>query len=229
MRILIVEDYAPTRDAINRELRADGHAVDATADGEEGLWFARQNRYDIILLDLMLPNISGWEILKRLRELGDDAQIIILTAQDSVEDRVRGLDEGADDYVVKPFAMEEIRARVRASGRRLKGIRKPVIKLKNGLTYDTVRREAFLDGQLLDLTPKELSLLEYFVMRVGQLVTRTDIWESVYDFHSKAQSNVADVYVGRLRRKLKRDGQPSLIVTRRGQGYLLEDCDDEVP
>jgi len=229
MRLLIVEDYTPTRESLARELQADGHVVDTSPDGEEGLWLARENSYDLIILDLMLPGVSGWEILRRLRERGDNTHIIALTARDSVDDRVRGFDEGADDYVVKPFALEELLARIRAHGRRLQGVKQKVIALKNGLTYDTVRREAFLDGELLDLTPREVALLAFFFTRIGQLVTRTEIWEKVYDFHAAAHSNVVDVYVGRLRRKLRRNGLPDLITTRRGLGYLLESGEDEIP
>ncbi len=225
MRILIAEDYAPTRNSLSRELREEGHAVDAAADGHEGLWFAEEHDYDVIVLDLMLPGKSGWEILHKLRSRDADTQIIVLTARDSVEDRVRGLDEGADDYVVKPFAIDELKARIRAAGRRKTGVKNPTLHLSCGLELNTVRQEAKLDGRQLTLTPREMSLLTYLVFHKGQLVSRADIWENIYEFHANAQSNVVDVYMARLRKKLVRPGRPPLIVTRRGQGYIFEDHD----
>jgi len=220
MRVLVVEDYAPLRKSLSRGLRNAGLAVDVTGDGEEGLWYAQTNDYDAIVLDLMLPGMDGLTILRRLRKAGRKAHVLILTAKGEVGDRVRGLNLGADDYLVKPFAFEELLARVRALVRRKYGAKDPVIRVAD-LEVDTAARIARRGGEPLKLTAREYALLEYLALRAGQLVTRTDIWEHVYEFDSSAQSNVVDVYIGYLRRKLERGGRPRLIHTRRGQGYLL--------
>lgn len=222
MRILLVEDYDPVRKAVAQGLHEAGFAVDAAADGEEGLWYARSNDYDVIVLDLMLPRIDGLTILKRLRAEGRPAHILILTAKDTVEDRVRGLDLGADDYLVKPFAFEELLARVRALVRRKYETKSPSIRVAD-LEIDTATRTVRRADGTIELTAREYALLEYLALRAGQLVTRTDLWEHVYDFNSSAQSNVVDVYIGYLRKKIERPGRPRLIHTRRGQGYCLEE------
>jgi len=223
MRVLIIEDYGPLRRALCNGLREVGFAVDASSDGQEGLWYAQSNEYDVIVLDLMLPKIDGLTILKRLREAGRSMHILILTARDAVEDRVRGLDLGADDYLVKPFAFEELLARVRALVRREYKAKSPVIRVAD-LEIDTARRLVRRAGERIDLTAREYALLEFLALRAGQVVTRTEIWEHLYDFDSCAQSNVVDVYVGYLRKKIERPGLPRLIHTRRGQGYVLGDA-----
>jgi DNA-binding response OmpR family regulator len=220
MRVLIVEDYPPVRTAVAQALAEQGYAADAAGDGEEGLWLAEQNPYDVIVLDLMLPKVDGLDVLRRLRARGATAAVLVLTARDALEDRVRGLDLGADDYLVKPFALAELLARVKALVRRRYDARNPVVRVGD-LEIDTARRRAMRGGDDLALSAREYALLEYLAMRAGQLVSRTDIWEHVYDFRSEAHSNVVDVYVGYLRRKLERDGRPRLIHTRRGQGYVL--------
>jgi len=223
MRVLIIEDYGPLRRALCNGLREAGFAVDASSDGQEGLWYAESNEYDVIVLDLMLPKIDGLTILKRLREAGRSMHILILTARDAVEDRVRGLDLGADDYLVKPFAFEELLARVRALVRREYKAKSPVIRVAD-LEIDTARRLVRRAGERIDLTAREYALLELLALRAGEVVTRTEIWEHLYDFDSCAQSNVVDVYVGYLRKKIERLGLPRLIHTRRGQGYVLGDA-----
>jgi len=223
MRVLIIEDYGPLRRALCNGLREVGFAVDASSDGQEGLWYAQSNEYDVIVLDLMLPKIDGLTILKRLREAGRSMHILILTARDAVEDRVRGLDLGADDYLVKPFAFEELLARVRALVRREYKAKSPVIRVAD-LEIDTARRLVRRAGERIDLTAREYALLEFLALRAGQVVTRTEVWEHLYDFDSCAQSNVVDVYVGYLRKKIERPGLPRLIHTRRGQGYVLGDA-----
>lgn len=222
MRVLVVEDYAPLRKSLARGLREAGFAVDASGDGEEGLWYAESNEYDAIVLDLMLPKLDGLTIIRRLRKAQSPTSILILTARDAVEDRVRGLDLGADDYLVKPFAFEELLARVRALIRREYGARAPVIRVAD-LEMDTAARVVRRAGRQIELTGREYALLELLALRAGEVVTRTDIWEHVYDFDSSAQSNVVDVYIGYLRRKLEASGLPRLIHTRRGQGYMLGD------
>jgi two-component system, OmpR family, copper resistance phosphate regulon response regulator CusR len=217
MRALVVEDSLPIRTAIRDGLAEQGFAVDVAANGEDGLWLAEQNPYDIIVLDIMLPLIDGLEVLRRLRAKGSKVAVLLLTARDTVEDRVTGLDTGADDYLVKPFAFAELLARVRTLVRRRYDAKDPVLRVDD-LVIDTVKRRVKRGEAAVALSPREYALLEYLALRAGELVTRTDIWEHVYDFRSDAQSNVVDVYVSYLRKKL---GPPSLIHTRRGQGYVL--------
>jgi DNA-binding response OmpR family regulator len=220
MRVLLVEDYEPLRRSVSQGLREAGYAVDTTGDGEEGLWFARSNDYDAIILDIMLPGIDGLAILRKLRQAGRSTPVLLLTARDTVEDRVTGLDLGADDYLVKPFAFAELLARVRALLRRRYDAASPVLTVQD-LEIDTARRTVRRGGREIELTAREYALLEFLILRAGQVVSRSDIWEHVYDFNSSAESNVVDVYIGYLRRKIERPGLPRLIHTRRGQGYIL--------
>lgn len=220
MRVLLVEDYAPLCKAVTQGLREAGFAVDVATDGEEGWWYARSGEYDVIILDLMLPALDGATILQRLRASGKDTHVLILTAKDTVADRVRGLDLGADDYLVKPFAFEELLARIRALIRRRYDAKNPVIRIGD-LEIDTAAHAVQRGGQPIDLTAREYTLLEFLALRAGQVVSRTDIWEHLYEFHSSAESNVVDVYIGYLRRKIERPAAPRLIHTRRGQGYVL--------
>ena len=199
MRVLIVEDYGPLRKALGQGLEEAGFAVDISADGEEGLWYARSNEYDVIVLDLMLPRVDGLTILNRLRAEGSAVPILILTAKDTVDDRVRGLNLGADDYLVKPFALIQV----------------------GDLQIDTAARVVNRAKRRIDLSAREYALLEYLALHAGKVVSRTGIWEHIYDFHSDPESNVVDVYFVYLRKKIARPGLPKLIHTRRGQGYLL--------
>ncbi len=220
MRVLIVEDQERLRNWLQKGLKEAGFTVDASGDGKEGLWYALGNAYDVIILDLMLPGMDGLSLLRRLREAGREDQVLILTARDTVADRVKGLDLGADDYLVKPFAFEELLARVRALVRR--GYRKhsPLIEVGD-LRIDTAKRQVWRREQGVELRAMEYKLLEYLARRAGETVSRADIWEHLYDFGSETASNVVDVYVGSLRRKLDRPGEKSLIQTRRGLGYVL--------
>lgn len=220
MRLLIVEDYRPLQQSLTKGLREAGFAVDTTRDGQEGLWYAMGNDYDVIILDLMLPGINGLEILKKLRAKGRQSHVLILTAKDTVEDRVTGLDLGADDYLVKPFAFKELLARVRALLRRRYRVKNPRIKVKD-LRIDLTTQRVWRGRQEIALTPREYALLEYLAMRAGQTVSRTDIWQHVYEFNSAASSNVVDVYIGYLRKKIEQAGKPLLIHTVRGRGYFL--------
>jgi len=221
VRILLVEDYLPLRVSVAQALTESGYAVDVAADGQKGLWYGRTNPYDLIILDLMLPGMGGFEILKILR--GEDCRspVLILTARDGVEDRVKGLDGGADDYLVKPFALEELLARVRALVRRKYETSRSQFVVGD-LEIDLSRRQVRRGGQAVELTQREFALLEYLAMRPGEVVSRTEIWDHVYDFHDEARSNVVDVYIGYLRKKLHAPGSPPIIHTRRGQGYILE-------
>jgi DNA-binding response OmpR family regulator len=220
MRLLVIEDYRPLQQSLAKGLREAGFAVDTTRDGKEGLWYAMGNEYDVIILDLMLPGMDGLEILKKIRSKGRKSHVLILTARDTVEDRVTGLDLGADDYLVKPFAFEELLARVRALLRRGYREKSPRIKIKD-LRVDLTAQRVWRGKEEIQLTPREYALLEYLAMRVGQTISRTDIWEHVYDFNSSASSNVVDVYIGYLRRKIEQPNKPRLIHTVRGRGYIL--------
>ena len=220
MRLLIIEDYRPLQQSLTKGLREAGFAVDTTRDGQEGLWYAMGNEYDVIILDLMLPGMDGLEILKKIRTQGRKSHVLILTAKDTVQDRVTGLDLGADDYLVKPFAFEELLARVHALLRRSYRQKNPRIKIKD-LQIDLPTQRIWRGKQKIALTPREYALLEYLAMRAGETVSRTDIWEHVYEFKSAASSNVVDVYIGYLRRKIERPNKPRLIQTVRGRGYVL--------
>ncbi len=220
MRLLLVEDYRPLRQSLTKGLREAGFAVDTTGDGKEGLWYAMGSEYDVIILDIMLPGLNGLEILKKIRSKGRKSHVLILTAKDTVEDRVAGLDLGADDYLVKPFAFEELLARVRALLRRSYRRKNPRINIE-GMRIDLTTHRVWRGRQEISLTPREYALLEYLAMRAGQTVSRSDIWEHVYEFNSSASSNVVDVYIGYLRRKIELPGRPALIRTVRGRGYIL--------
>jgi len=222
MRVLVIEDYPPTRKAVVKALREEGHSVDEADNGTDGLWHATRGKYDVIVLDLMLPEVSGLEILKQLRTAGSRAHVIALTAKDTVEDRVRGLDLGADDYLVKPFATEELLARVRALLRREYQQKDPVLRIGH-IAINTANHNVHVDGTAVEFTAREYALLEYLAMRSGQVVTRIDIWEHLYDDRSGTTSNVVDVYIRYLRKKIERDDKPKLIHTRRGEGYILMD------
>jgi DNA-binding response OmpR family regulator len=220
VRLLVIEDYAPLRESVARGLRDAGYAVDATGDGSEGLWYAENHPYDVILLDLMLPGIGGLEILKRLRQSGNTTHVLVLTAKDTIADRVAGLDLGADDYLVKPFAFDELLARVRAMVRRRYDSADPVIRIAD-LEIDTRARRARRAGAVIALSAREYALLEYLAHRKGQIVSRTELWDHAYDEAAEPGSNVLDVHISHLRKKIDEGHDIKLIHTRRGQGYLL--------
>lgn len=228
MRILLIEDDTSIRTAVGQILREQGYAVDASGDGTEGLWYATGNHYDLVILDLMLPGLDGLELLRRLRakDSGRNPSVLIISARDGIDERIRGLDLGADDYLVKPFAIGELLARTRCLVRRRHQTSQPVLEL-GGLRLDPSLRQASWLGQVLSLTPRELSILEYLLIRVGTLVSRSELWEHIYAFHDDATSNVIDHFIAKLRRKLTQAGAPALIHTRRGQGYVLALADAE--
>ena len=219
MRVLVVEDYVVIREGLVQALARDGFAVDSTGDGNEGRWFAESNDYDLIVLDIMLPGCDGLEILRHLRAVGRTAPVLLLTARDDVDDRVRGLDLGADDYLAKPFAIAELLARVRALTRRRYGTRTPLLRIDD-LTIDIRTRQVHRADRALVLTPREYALLELLALRGGQVVTREEIWEHLYAFADTTTSNVIEATVARLRRKLGDEAKP-LLHTRRGFGYEL--------
>ncbi len=220
MRLLIIEDYKPLQQSLTKGLCEAGFAVDTTGDGKEGLWYAMSNEYDVIILDLMLPGMDGLEILKKIRTKGLKSHVLILTAKDTVQDRITGLNLGADDYLVKPFAFKELLARVHALLRRSYRQKNPKIKVKD-LQINLTTQRVWRGKDEIQLTPREYALLEYLAMRLGQTISRTDIWEHIYDFKSSASSNVVDVYIGYLRKKIERPNEPRLIHTIRGRGYVL--------
>jgi len=220
VRLLVIEDYPFMREALTRGLRDAGYAVDATGDGSEGLWYAENHPYDVVVLDLMLPGIDGFEILRKLRVAGNTTPVLVLTARDAVTDRVMGLDLGADDYMVKPFVFDELLARLRAMVRRRYDRVDPVIRI-NDLEVDTRARRARRAGQVIALSAREYALLEYLAHRAGDIVSRTELWDHAYDEAAEPGSNVLDVHISHLRKKID-DGHPrKLIHTRRGQGYVL--------
>jgi len=220
MRLLMIEDYLPLRQSVCQGLREAGYAVDATGDGEEGLWYARTNDYDVIILDLMLPGRDGLSILKQLRLEGRAVHILILTAKDTVEDRVHGLDLGADDYLIKPFAFQELLARVRALVRRSYLKKTPCLQIGH-LQIDMIGQMVTVNGKTVQLTAREYVLLEYLALRAGEVVSRSDIWEHLYEFKDDASSNVVDVYIGYLRRKIECESEGPILHTIRGRGYTL--------
>jgi DNA-binding response OmpR family regulator len=220
MRLLLIEDSARLRAVLERGLRKAGYAVDAAQDGREGLWLATENEYDVIVLDLMLPEIDGLTVLRTLRENGKTSHVLVLSAKDMVEDRVQGLRLGADDYMVKPFAFDELCARLEALVRRSYRVKNPVVRVGD-LEVNTAARRAWYAGREIKLTPREYGLLEILVLRAGEVVSRRDLWEHLYAFADEAASNVVDVLVYSLRKKLGPVSAQSFIRTRRGEGYMV--------
>jgi two-component system OmpR family response regulator len=216
VRVLVVEDEPDMRDAVAMFLREGGYSIDTAADGKDGLSKALTWNYDAIVLDVMLPLVDGWKVLSELRKT-KTTPVLMLTARDAVNDRVRGLDNGADDYLVKPFVLSELVARVRALIRRAAGKPQPVIEV-GGVRIDTASRTVSLEGVEVGLTAKEYSLIEFLALHLGTLVTRSMLYDHLFDERDDSLSNLIDVYVSNLRRKLGRD----LITTRRGYGYLIE-------
>ncbi len=222
MRILVVEDEKRLAEVIKKGLVEEGYSVDVAYDGAEGQYMAENASYDLVILDIMLPKKDGVTICQELRTRGINIPILMLTAKDSVEDRVKGLDSGADDYLVKPFAFSELVARVRALLRR-EALSK-ASKLQVGdLVMDTLTREVWRGDKKIELTTKEYALLEYFMRHPNMVVTRTMLMEKVWDYDFEGLSNVIDVYIRRLRLKLDEEGAESIIETVRGAGYRLRE------
>jgi two-component system, OmpR family, response regulator len=216
MRLLVVEDELDLLRALEKALQEEGYAVDTALDGEDGLFKATSWDYDAILLDLMLPKLDGWELLKRLRRV-KKTPVLILTARDALPERVKGLDIGADDYLVKPFERLELLARLRALMRRAAGQATAVLEIGN-VMIDTASRTVARQGKSINLTPLEYALVEFLALHRGKLVTRTTLYNHLFDENEDSLSNLLDVHVSNLRKKLGAD----FIATRRGQGYLID-------
>jgi two-component system OmpR family response regulator len=217
MRILVVEDEPELLRVLAEALREEGYAVDEADTGTDGLFKATAWDYDAILLDLMLPGLDGWEVLTRLRKKRP-TPVLVITARDAVNDRVRGLDVGADDYVVKPFNLAEVLARIRAVVRSAAGRAEPLIEV-NGVVIDTARRAVTRDGAPVSLTAREYAILEFLATRRGRVVTKSQIYDHIFDETDDTLSNLIEVHVSNIRKKLGRD----LIATRRGMGYVIDD------
>jgi two-component system, OmpR family, copper resistance phosphate regulon response regulator CusR len=221
MKLLVIEDEPKTIGFLKRGFTEAGFLVEVAADGLEGLRLIQTGKFDLVILDIMLPGLDGWEILSWMRESGVQTPVLFLTARDSTPDRVAGLELGADDYLVKPFAFSELLARVRTILRR-SPIREPAIFRVGDLELDVAGHKATRTGQRLDLTAREFALLSLFVRRVGEVLTRTYIAESVWDLTSQSDTNVVDVSVRRLRAKMDDPFPRKMIRTVRGVGYVLE-------
>ncbi len=223
MRVLLVEDSQRLQQSIGKALRQSGYALDLSADGESGLWLAESNDYDAIILDIMLPKLDGLAVLRQLRQRGRQTPILLLTARDTVEDRVGGLQQGADDYLVKPFALKELLARVQVLCRRHYGNQTNSIVIAD-LAIDLTAKVATRARKPLDLTAREYLLLEYLALRHGHVVTRTEIETHIYNDSVDLMSNAVDSAICSLRKKLEPAGSSPLIHTRRGLGYTLKEA-----
>ena len=221
MRVLVVEDDASIRSVLVRGLTEEGFAVDQAADGENGLAKASDPAYDLVILDLVLPKKDGLAVLRGLRSKEITTPVLILTARDAVPDRIRGLDDGADDYLVKPFAFEELLARIRALLRRSRRVFDPVLRV-GPLVLDRSTRRVAWNQVNVDLSNREFAILEYLMQHPGEVLSRTRIYEHVWNEQLEAMSNVIDVHVKQIRRKLARAGAETVIGTVRGAGYRLE-------
>ncbi len=219
MRVLVVEDSPTLLESLRLGLSREGFAVDVVADGEQGLSYARNNPYDVLILDLLLPKLDGMSVLAELRDKPDRPHVLVLTARDRLEDRVQGLNMGADDYLVKPFAFEELLARIHALVRRRYQEKGSSVEV-GPLAVDVVARRATLDGKALDLTTREYALLEYLALRRDQTVSREEIEDHIYGVHRLPSSNAVDSTICLLRNKL--GDRKHLVRTKRGQGYVLE-------
>lgn len=214
MRLLLIEDEADLRAGLSRSLRDEGYAVDEAPNGQEGLYKALNTEYDAIILDLLIPVLNGWDVLQKIRTSARSTPVLILTACDQTADRVRGLDAGADDYLIKPFDIEELLARVRALIRR--GTHAPCTRLEwNGISIDTAARKVLQNGLSVDLTPREFALLEYLAVHRGTVLSRTQLYEHLFDEKEDTLSNLLEVHISHIRKKLGAD----VIMTRRGAGY----------
>lgn len=221
MRILLVEDNKALVKSLKKGLEEESFAVDVAFDGEEGLYLAENNPYDIILLDIMLPKMDGITVLRELRKKKIQTHILILTARDASDDKVKGLDEGADDYLTKPFHYDELLARIRALLRREHKIKEPILKIAD-LEINTRTHQVWRNKIEITLKPKEYAVLEYLAYHHNEIVSRTQLWEHIYEWQNESTSNVIDVYINYLRNKIDKDHEKKLLYTVRGEGYVLK-------
>jgi DNA-binding response OmpR family regulator len=220
MRVLLIEDHKPMVRALRKGLEEEGFAVDAATDGEEADYKATTAEYDVIILDLMLPKVDGLSLLQKWRRAGMSTHVLVLTARGGIDDKVKGLDLGADDYLTKPFQWEELLARLRALIRRGHQVKTSVLRVHD-LEIDTAARTVKRAGQPIRLTPREYGLLQFLAFHRGKVVTRSMIWEHLYDEYDQSTSNVVDVYIRYLRTKIDKGHDLPLILTRWGEGYML--------
>ncbi|MEW8505274.1 MAG: response regulator transcription factor [Candidatus Thiodiazotropha sp.] len=221
MKILLVEDSIRLQRSLHAGLKRHGFSVDQAFDGEQALTYIRMNQYDTIILDLVLPKVHGLTVLSTLRNEGNNCHVLILSANDQTEDRIRGLDIGADDYVVKPFSFEELVSRLQALNRRQSGVKNPVLEV-DGVKIDTVARLVSFNDCVVNLTPHEFKLIEYLVRRRGHVFSHDQLIDQLYDAASYVTRNAVEAHVSSLRKRLKASGAPGLVKTRRGFGYLIE-------
>ena len=218
MRILVVEDEVSLRAQLEAQLRKAGYAVDAAADGEDGFFLGREHPFDLAVVDLGLPKLSGIDVIRRWREAGRRFPVLILTARGRWQDKVEGLNAGADDYLTKPFQAEELHARINALLRRAAGVAKPVLRC-GPITLDTTAHTVQVEDNLLELTGYEYKVLEYLMLNRGKVISKTELTEHIYDQDFDRDSNVIEVFIGRLRRKLDPDNRYQPVETLRGRGY----------
>lgn len=221
MRVLVVEDDPALSNLLVRALREESYAVDLAQDGQEAEWLAFENPYDVIVLDLMLPIKDGVTVLKNLREGGIETPVLILTAKDSKDDVINGLDHGGDDYLTKPFSLDELLARIRALLRRQSAVSSTILEI-GPIRIDPAKKQVTRDGQFIELTAKEYALMEYFGRNAGVVLSRTQLSEHVWDMNFEPTSNVVDVYVGYLRNKVDKAWGSNYIKTMRGHGYMFD-------
>lgn len=221
MKLLVIEDSERLRRSLRQGLSKTGFVVDFAVDGKEGLAFCRTNEYDVIVLDLMLPQLDGMTVLKTLREEGNTTPVLILSARDQLQDRVSGLDIGADDYLVKPFAFDELCARIKAIARRRFESESPLVVI-GGITVDVGKRQVLARGQSIALTPTEYGIIECLVLNRGRVLSKDKLLDQLRSSEIDVTSNVVEVFVSNLRKKLSEVGIDELIITRRGYGYVIE-------
>lgn len=221
MKILVIEDSERLLFSLGQALKKSGYSVDLVSNGNDGFDYARFNHYDVIVLDLMLPGMSGLDILKNLRKIGKKTHVLILSAKDQVEDRVLGLELGADDYMIKPFSFDELNARINTLMRRKFESKNPVVTI-GPVDINTATKEVYRDGKLVRTTPGEYSILEYLVLNRGRVLSKEQLLEAMHDSDSFAGTNVIEVLVCKLRSKIGNCGDKPIIATRRGYGYLVE-------